>query len=54
MNSNLLNQIPTIIYNQLANHEKGVLHLNFGDINAYTYQFDVIEAKEKIKWAMGY
>jgi len=52
--SSFLNQIPTIIYNQLPDHEEGVLHLNFGDINAYTYQFDVIEAKKKIKWAMEY
>ena len=52
--SSFLNEIPIIVYNRLKNHEKGEFHLKFGDINAYTYLFNFIEAKETLERAMEY
>ncbi len=54
----MLNHIPKIIYNKLQGIlvDEGIdfLHLNFGKLNAYIYQFDSNTAKKTLEWALKY
>ena len=51
--SELLNEIPTLIHNKLNSIERGK-PLNFGNMNTFVYKLETGAAKKNLKWAIEY